>query len=69
MLFDDSRDLGLPRRKKRACLCCTGAFESAWAGERICPRCKGSATWRDDLSGSGSNHARYEAKGRRKSAS
>jgi len=56
----------MPRRKPRACLCCAAAFDSAWAGERICPRCKTSATWRDDLAGSSSNHARYQSGARRK---
>jgi hypothetical protein len=69
MSFDESHEPGMARPKRRACLCCAGPFESAWAGERICPRCKGSATWREDLSGSGSNHARYEVKGRRKTGS
>ena len=66
MSLDNAFDRGAARPKRRACLCCAGAFQSAWAGERICPRCKTSATWREDLVGSGSNHARYEVKGRRK---
>ncbi len=32
--------------KDRRCLRCSGAFVSAWSGERICPRCKKSPTWR-----------------------
>lgn len=35
--------------KRRACLRCGTAFESEWAGERICTRCKGSSTWRRGL--------------------
>jgi hypothetical protein len=30
-------------QKRRRCLFCREAFDSAWAGERICPACKGSA--------------------------
>lgn len=33
-------------RRKRACLSCHTTFDSAWAGERVCPRCKGSTKWR-----------------------
>jgi hypothetical protein len=69
MSVGEFNDPGLARRKRRACLCCAGAFDSGWAGERICPRCKASATWRDDLAKSGSNHARYQAKVGRKNVS
>jgi predicted RNA-binding Zn-ribbon protein involved in translation (DUF1610 family) len=34
------------QRKARICLSCRGTFDSAWVGERVCPRCKGTATWR-----------------------
>ena len=37
--------------KLRHCLSCRDQFTSAWAGERICPKCKSSSTWR-----SGSAH-------------
>lgn len=33
------------QRRVRTCLKCTDKFESAWVGERICRRCKGSSTW------------------------
>lgn len=33
--------------KKRQCLMCHDTFPSKWAGERICPRCKGTTTWRE----------------------
>lgn len=69
MHFEGSNDPGSARRKRRVCLCCAGDFESAWAGERICPRCKGSAAWRDDLAKAGANHARYRGKVRRKGLS
>ncbi len=32
--------------KLRQCLRCSAEFESEWSGERICRRCKGSASWR-----------------------
>jgi len=44
------------QRKRRACLKCADTFESAWYGERVCRRCKGSSTWQSggsmDLTGS-----------------
>lgn len=35
------------RPKARRCLRCETRFDSAWSGERICPRCKGSSAWRN----------------------
>ena len=32
--------------KERNCLMCGSRFQSSWPGERICKRCKESATWR-----------------------
>lgn len=32
--------------KQRLCLRCSTPFSSAWAGERICVQCKGTAAWR-----------------------
>jgi len=32
--------------KERSCLRCSTRFMSAWAGERVCPRCKQSSAWR-----------------------
>ena len=32
--------------KVRNCLACRQPFPSAWAGERICPKCKSSSSWR-----------------------
>ncbi len=32
--------------KVRNCLACLRPFNSAWAGERICPKCKSSSSWR-----------------------
>jgi len=37
--------------KVRNCLSCLRPFTSEWAGERICPKCKHSSSWR-----SGSAH-------------
>jgi len=33
--------------KRRACLMCGEKFMSAWAGERICQKCRGRAAWRE----------------------
>ena len=33
--------------RTRRCLKCAEAFDSEWAGERICRRCKGTAVWRE----------------------
>lgn len=35
--------------KARQCLRCGTSFSSAWAGERICGRCKGSSGWRQGV--------------------
>lgn len=43
MRFDGQADRA---PKMRECLRCHAKFESHWAGERICGRCKGSAAWR-----------------------
>ena len=32
--------------RERNCLRCSTIFPSAWSGERICARCKGSESWR-----------------------
>ena len=32
--------------KVRNCLACRRRFKSAWAGERICHKCKSSRSWR-----------------------
>ena len=33
-------------QKRRVCLRCQDKFQSEWAGDRICPRCKQSSAWR-----------------------
>lgn len=32
--------------KTRSCLCCNESFHSAWAGERVCKKCRSSTAWR-----------------------
>ncbi|MCW9036081.1 MAG: hypothetical protein OQJ97_17810 [Rhodospirillales bacterium] len=34
-------------KKSRPCLRCHEIFESEWAGERICRRCKTSSSWQN----------------------
>jgi hypothetical protein len=34
------------QEKTRRCLCCSEDFHSAWAGERVCKKCRSSARWR-----------------------
>ncbi len=34
-------------QKRRRCLMCCKMFISAWQGERICPDCEQSSTWRN----------------------
>jgi len=34
------------QEKVRRCLCCSEDFHSAWAGERVCKKCRSSARWR-----------------------
>lgn len=38
------------KRKERRCLMCHTTFDSSWAGERICRRCKSSANWQSGQS-------------------
>lgn len=32
--------------KRRICLMCMDEFQSSHIGERVCPDCKGTSTWR-----------------------
>lgn len=41
--------------KIRNCLRCSTPFESAWPGERVCRRCKGSGVWKRGLTTNFSN--------------
>jgi hypothetical protein len=38
-----------PEAKTRRCLICKTPFPSAWAGERICRRCKATEKWRTGI--------------------
>ena len=40
---ETERDTNL---KMRRCLMCGLPFTSAWAGERVCAKCKSMAAWR-----------------------
>jgi hypothetical protein len=33
-------------QKRRRCLRCQTEFDSVWAGDRICTKCKQTAAWR-----------------------
>ena len=52
---DPDLDVAAPARAhrdvpaERLCLRCEAAFESEGFGERICRRCKSSATWRTSV--------------------
>jgi len=35
--------------KSRHCLKCHAPFQSAWSGERVCPKCKASRGWREGV--------------------
>lgn len=56
MTDDTQPDAAEHRRKDRMCLSCCIMFDSAWSGERVCPRCKGTSAWR---SGSIERYHRY----------
>ena len=55
------------KRLDRICLSCKTRFDSAWAGERICVRCKGTTAWRTGASvsvtGSNQSQSRSGRKG------
>jgi len=34
------------KEKTRRCLVCSEDFLSAWAGERVCKKCRSSTAWR-----------------------
>ena len=56
-------------RLPRACLSCKAVFDSAWAGERVCPRCKGTTTWRNGASAAASNFGQSASRSGRKGSS
>jgi rubrerythrin len=41
------KDAPGPEAKQRRCLMCGTEFASDWPGERICPRCRATAAWRN----------------------
>lgn len=44
---NDEIEIGqLHQEKKRRCLVCSEDFLSAWAGERVCKKCRSSTAWR-----------------------
>lgn len=45
---EDAGDYGAPNHqaKTRRCLSCGEDFPSAWAGERVCKKCRSSTKWR-----------------------
>lgn len=44
---EEYEELNRPGEEKtRKCLICKTPFQSAWAGERVCRRCKATSTWR-----------------------
>ncbi len=50
----EERDEGEARQaeeKVRKCLICKTPFPSAWAGERVCRRCKSTSAWRSGALG------------------
>jgi len=47
------------RVKDRHCLKCQAPFVSAWAGERVCPKCKSSGAWRDGIAANMASWSRW----------
>ncbi len=37
----------LYKARERKCLMCTKTFESEWAGNRICKKCRTSSSWKE----------------------
>jgi len=57
------------QRLQRTCLNCKRLFDSAWAGERICLRCKGTTVWRNGASTSVINSNQNQSRSGRKGGS
>jgi uncharacterized Zn finger protein (UPF0148 family) len=45
--------------KARHCLRCRAPFVSAWAGERVCPKCKSTSVWRDGVAANMASWSRW----------
>jgi hypothetical protein len=56
-------------RHQRTCLSCNAMFDSAWAGERICQRCKGTTAWRNGASTSMTRSNQNQSRSGRKGGS
>lgn len=56
-------------RLPRLCLNCKGVFDSAWSGERVCPRCKGTTAWRNGAAIAASNFGQSSSRSGRKGSS
>ncbi len=56
-------------RLQRTCLSCKAMFDSAWAGERICQRCKGTTVWRSGASANTSSSNQNQSRSGRKGGS
>ena len=57
------------KRLDRTCLNCKTTFDSAWAGERICARCKGTSAWRIGVSASVTGSRQSQSRSGRRAAS
>ena len=42
----DTQNENKTEARERRCLMCKERFDSEWAGERICKRCRQTAAWR-----------------------
>ena len=60
---------GLFKRLDRTCLSCKARFDSAWAGERICHRCKGTTVWRSGAAVSARSPGQNQSRSGRKGSS
>ncbi len=47
----DEVEVRRSEEKIRKCLICKTPFPSAWAGERVCRRCKSTSAWRSGALG------------------
>ncbi len=56
------------KRLERTCLNCKTTFDSAWAGERICARCKGTSAWRIGVSTSVTGSSQNQSRSGRRAA-
>jgi hypothetical protein len=60
---------GLFKRHRRSCLGCRTQFDSEWAGERICQRCKATTAWRNGASTSVTSSNQNQSRSGRKGGS